>query len=388
MYNTRMKPYLLIFSLFVAACQSPSTQENEQSTMQEISNPIPKESFGTGPNGEAVDIYTLTNQDGMEAKITNYGGIVTSLKVKDADGNLDDVVLGFDNLQAYVDNNPYFGALVGRYGNRIAKGKFTIDGTTYQLDTNNMGNHLHGGLKGFDKVVWSAESQQSEDGQQLVLTYTSPDGDQGYPGKLETKVTYTLTNDNVLRIEYEATTDKKTVVNLTNHSYFNLTGDPTQTVLNHEVMINADQFIPVDETLIPTGELAAVAGTPFDFSELKPIGQQIDEDSNEQIKYGMGYDHCWVLDKEGMGLAARVHEPTTGRVMEVYTTEPGVQFYTGNFLNGSVTGKEGITYAKRTAFCLETEHFPDSPNQPNFPSVELAPGETYSTTTEYRFSTE
>ncbi|MEK6480714.1 aldose epimerase family protein [Catalinimonas sp. 4WD22] len=356
--------------------------------MQEISNPIPKESFGTGPNGEAVDIYTLTNQDGMEAKITNYGGIVTSLKVKDADGNLDDVVLGFDNLQAYVDNNPYFGALVGRYGNRIAKGKFTIDGTTYQLDTNNMGNHLHGGLKGFDKVVWSAESQQSEDGQQLVLTYTSPDGDQGYPGKLETKVTYTLTNDNVLRIEYEATTDKKTVVNLTNHSYFNLTGDPTQTVLNHEVMINADQFIPVDETLIPTGELAAVAGTPFDFSELKPIGQQIDEDSNEQIKYGMGYDHCWVLDKEGMGLAARVHEPTTGRVMEVYTTEPGVQFYTGNFLNGSVTGKEGITYAKRTAFCLETEHFPDSPNQPNFPSVELAPGETYSTTTEYRFSTE
>lgn len=383
-----MKPYLLIFSLFVAACQSPSTQENEQSTMQEISNPIPKESFGTGPNGEAVDIYTLTNQDGMEAKITNYGGIVTSLKVKDADGNLDDVVLGFDNLQAYVDNNPYFGALVGRYGNRIAKGKFTIDGTTYELDTNNMGNHLHGGLKGFDKVVWTAEPQQSEDGQQLVLTYTSPDGDQGYPGKLETKVTYTLTDDNVLRIEYEATTDKKTVVNLTNHSYFNLTGDPTQTVLNHEVMINADQFVPVDETLIPTGELAAVEGTPFDFTELKPIGQQINEDSNEQIKYGLGYDHCWVLDKEGMGLAARVHEPNTGRVMEVYTTEPGVQFYTGNFLNGSVTGKEGIAYAKRTAFCLETEHFPDSPNQPDFPSVELAPGETYSTTTEYRFSTE
>lgn len=383
-----MKPYLLIFSLFVAACQSPSTQENEQSTMQETSNPIPKKSFGTGPNGEAVDIYTLTNQDGMEAKITNYGGIVTSLKVKDAEGNFDDVVLGFDNLQAYVDNNPYFGALIGRYGNRIAKGKFTIDDTTYELDTNNMGNHLHGGLKGFDKVVWTAEPQQSEDGQQLVLTYTSPDGDQGYPGTLETKVTYTLTDDNVLRIAYEATTDKKTIVNLTNHSYFNLTGDPSQTVLNHEVMINADQFVPVDETLIPTGELATVEGTPFDFTELKPIGQQIDEDSNEQIKYGLGYDHCWVLDKEGMGLAARVHEPSTGRVMEVYTSEPGVQFYTGNFLNGSVTGKEGITYEQRTAFCLETEHFPDSPNQPNFPSAELAPGETYSTTTEYRFSTE
>ncbi|MDF9801189.1 aldose 1-epimerase [Catalinimonas alkaloidigena] len=383
-----MKPYLLIFGLFVAACQSPSQQENEQPTMQEATNPIPKESFGTGPDGEAVDIYTLTNQDGMEAKITNYGGIVTSLKVKDAQGNFDDVVLGFDNLKDYVDNNPFFGALVGRYGNRIAKGKFTIDGTTYQLDTNNMGNHLHGGLKGFDKVVWSAEPQQSEEGQQLVLTYTSPDGDQGYPGTLETRVTYTLTDENVLRVDYEATTDKKTIVNLTNHSYFNLTGDPTQTVLNHEIMINADQFVPVDKTLIPTGELNSVEGTPFNFTELKPIGQQINEDSNEQIKYGMGYDHCWVLDKEGMGLAARVHEPSTGRVMEVYTTEPGVQFYTGNFLNGSVTGKEGVAYAKRTAFCLETEHFPDSPNQPDFPSVELAPGETYSTTTEYRFSTE
>lgn len=387
MYNKHMKPYLLIFSVLVAACQSPSPQEN-QTTMQEDTTSIPKENFGTGPNGETVDIYTLTNQEGMEAKITNYGGIVTSLKVKDVEGNFDDVVLGFDNLQAYVDNNPFFGALVGRYGNRIAKGKFTLDGTTYELDTNNMGNHLHGGLKGFDKVVWSAQPQESEDGQQLVLTYTSPDGDQGYPGTLETKVTYTLTDDNILRIEYEATTDKKTVVNLTNHSYFNLSGDPTQTVLEHEVMINAEQFVPVDETLIPTGELASVEGTPFDFTELKPIGQQINEDSNDQIKWGKGYDHCWVLDKEGMGLAARVHEPTSGRVMEVYTTEPGVQFYTGNFLDGAVTGKEGIAYAQRSAFCLETEHFPDSPNQPDFPSVELAPGETYSTTTEYRFSTE
>ncbi len=382
-----MKPYLLLFGVLMAACQSPSPQENEQTTMQETANPIPKESFGTGPDGQAVDIYTLTNEDGMEAKITNYGGIVTSLKVKDAQGNFDDVVLGFDNLQDYIDNNPFFGALVGRYGNRIAKGEFTLDGTTYELAKNNMGNHLHGGPKGFDKVVWSAESRESDKGQQLILNYISPDGDQGFPGKLTTQVTYTLTDDNVLRINYEATTDKKTIVNLTNHSYFNLTGDPTQTVLKHEVMLNADQFVPVDETLIPTGELASVEGTPFDFTEPKTIGQQIDEDSNQQIKYGLGYDHCWVLDKNGMGLAARVNEPTSGRIMEVYTTEPAVQFYTGNFLDGSVTGKERITHERRTAFCLETEHYPDSPNQPDFPSTELAPGETYSTTTEFRFST-
>jgi len=380
-----MKHLIILIGVGLIACQSPKPQEEHSNMQTKEPTQITKESFGTSPQGEAVDIYTLTNEEGMEAKITNYGGIVTALKVKDAEGKFDDVVLGFDKLQSYIDNNPYFGALIGRYGNRIAKGQFSLDGTSYELATNNMGNHLHGGLKGFDKVVWNAETKNTEEGQQLILSYTSPDGEEGYPGKLKTKVTYTLTKDNTLRIAYEATTDKKTIVNLTNHSYFNLSGDPTQKVLSHEVMINAEQYVPVDEILIPTGELAPVKDTPFDFSEPKTIGQHIGSE-HEQVVRGKGYDHCWVLNKEGMGLAARVYEPQSGRVMEVYTTEPGVQFYTGNFLNGSVKGKNGIAYGQRTAFCLETEHYPDSPNQPNFPSVELSPGETYNSTTEYRFS--
>jgi len=343
------------------------------------------EPFGTAPDGTPVEIHTLRNAAGMEARICTYGGIVVSLKVPDRDGNLGDVVLGYDGLDGYLKESPYFGCLVGRYGNRIAGGRFTLDGTTYVLATNNGPNHLHGGLVGFDKRVWSAVAERGPLGPRLVMTYVSADGEEGYPGKLSVKAVYTLTEGNGLRLDYEATTDKPTVVNLTQHSYFNLAGRGD--ILGHEVQIDADRFTPVDATLIPTGELRPVAGTPFDFRRPTAIGARIGQD-DEQLRYGGGYDHNWVISKP-YGQFARqavVHEPTTGRVLEVWSTEPGLQFYCGNFLDGSITGKGGWVYGHRNGFCMEPQHYPDSPNQPAFPSVVLRPGRTFRSTMEYRFS--
>lgn len=341
--------------------------------------------FGTMPDGREVRQFVLTNTQGMEMKVIEYGGIITSLTTPDRDENLGDIVLGYDNLKDYLAEPPYFGAIIGRFGNRIAKGKFTLDSVEYTLAVNNIGNHLHGGLKGFDKVLWSAREVPAEEGVALELTYTSKNMEEGYPGTLEVTVTYTLGNDNSLVFGYQAVTDKKTVVNLTQHSYFNLSAMKSD-ILNHEVMLNADRFLPVDSTLIPTGELRPVEGTPFDFTKAKPIGRHIGV-GDQQLIYGGGFDHCWVLSesKDEMALAASVYEPLSGRTMEIYTTEPAIQFYSGNFLDGTLTGKNGAVYHHRTGFCLETQHFPDSPNQPLFPSVVLSPGNTYSTTTKLVF---
>ena len=350
---------------------------------------ITQTSFGKLPDGTPVSLFTLTNKNGVEVKITNYGGIVVSLKTPDRNGKMDDIVLGFDSLPPYLGEHPYFGAIVGRYGNRIAKAKFSLDGKEYKLAANNGPNHLHGGVKGFDKQVWQAETTPEDNGVTLKLFRVSPDGEEGYPGTLQTGVDYTLTNDNELRIYYAARTDKNTVVNLTNHAYFNLTGNPSGDVLQHELSINAKTYLPVDETLIPTGKPQELNGGPFDFQTSKPIGKDIGSD-DKQLKIAGGYDHCWILETDRENKkpqpAATVFEPQSGRVMEVLTTEPGIQLYTGNFLDGTLTGKGGTVYNFRSAFCLETEHFPDSPNQPQFPSVLLKPGETYRTTTVYRFS--
>jgi aldose 1-epimerase len=311
-----------------------------------------------------------------------------SLRVPDRAGQFADVVLGFDDLAGYVEKHPYFGSIVGRYGNRIARGKFTLDGVEYTLAVNNGPNALHGGLKGFDKQVWSAETIEEEHAVGLRLSYVSADGEEGYPGALSVTVTYLLTNANELKIHYDAATDAPTVINLTNHSYFNLEGAGRGTILGHEVHINADHFTPVDDTLIPTGELRPVEDTPFDFREPKPIGRDIAAE-DQQIVFGGGYDHNFVLSKQtpaSLSLAARIHAPGSGRIMEVYTTEPGMQFYTGNFLDGSNVGKGGIVYEYRYGFCMETQHFPDSPNQPDFPSTVLRPGERYHSTTVYQFS--
>jgi len=347
---------------------------------------IEKEQFGKTKAGKVTSIYTLTNANGCEVKITNYGGIVVSVKVPDRNGKLADVVLGYETLDEYIKNNPYFGALIGRYGNRIAKGKFTLNGKEYTLAVNNGQNHLHGGIVGFDKVLWDAKEIKQAQGVGLKLTYMSKDGEEGYPGNLAVTVRYLWTNDNELRIEYAATTDQQTVVNLTNHSYFNLAGKGD--ILGHELMIDADKFTPVDEGLIPTGELRNVAGTPMDFRKATAIGARI-EQQDEQLKFGLGYDHNWVLNRYdgSLRLVSRVHEPTAGRVLEVHTTEPGVQFYCGNFLDGTITGKYGTVYHKRHGFCLETQHFPDSPNKPSFPSTVLNPGDKYTSTTIYKFAT-
>lgn len=348
---------------------------------------IEKHTFGKTADGTPVEIYTLTNANGLKAKITNYGGIVVSLLVPDRDGKPGDVVLGYETLEEYIENNPYFGTLVGRYGNRIARGKFTLEGIEYTLAQNDGENHLHGGPKGFDKVVWKADAFRSKNSVGLKLTYLSKDGEEGYPGNLSVTVVYTLTNDNELKIEYTAVTDKVTIVNLTHHGYFNLAGAGLGDILGHELMIKADRFTPVDKGLIPTGELRSVKGTPMDFTRAVAIGARIDQ-AAEQLVLGGGYDHNWVLNNGdgSLALAAKVYEPTTGRVMEVYTTEPGIQFYSGNFLDGSITGKGGKVYGYRYGFCLETQHFPDSPNKPDFPSTVLKPGETYTTTTIYTFS--
>lgn len=339
---------------------------------------------------DSIQRYTLKNDAGMSIQITNYGAIITSIHVPDRDGVLADVALGYDRVEDYINavDKPYFGAIVGRYGNRIANGKFTLDGEIYSLATNNKPNHLHGGTIGFDKVVWNAK--QLKDQNALELSYLAKDGEEGYPGNLQITVVYTLTDDNAIVVDYHATTDKATPINLTQHTYFNLKGEGEGTILGHELMLNADRYTPVDETLIPMGELSSVTGTAFDFTKSKPIGRDIGQ-KNQQLQFGLGYDHNWVLNKpdatESMTLAARVYEPTSGRIMEVHTTEPGIQFYCGNFLDGRLTGKAGKPYVHRGGFCLETQHFPDSPNQAGFPSTILQPGETYKTQTRFHFST-
>jgi aldose 1-epimerase len=346
------------------------------------------ESFGQTPQGQQVRLYTLTNAHGLKARVMTYGAIVVSLEVPDKSGKMGDIVLGYDNLDSYVKNSPYFGAIVGRYGNRIGKGWFTLDGVTYdKLAINNGENHLHGGIKGFDKVVWMDEPVRRSNAVGVKLSYLSKDGEEGYPGNLQATVTYTLTNDNELRIDYLATTDKATPINLTHHGYWNLTGGQRD-ILGHVLTLNADQYTPVDKGLIPTGDLLPVKGTVMDFTKATPIGERIESDF-EQLKFGGGYDHNWVLNKGGkdMTFAARVYDPTSGRVMEVYTKEPGIQFYSGNFLDGTITGKGGTVYQHRWGLCLETQHYPDSPNKANFPSTILRPGQKHETTTVYRFST-
>jgi aldose 1-epimerase len=356
----------------------------------EIKPGMKMESFGKTADGQEVQLFTLTNKNGIEAKITNFGGIVVSLKTPDRKGQLTDIVLGYDNLDGYVGDKAYLGALIGRYGNRIAKGQFVLNGKTYQIPLNDSPNALHGGPNAFNKKVWTAKDISTHSTPMLQLTYLSKDGENGFPGNLTTQVTYSLTSANELRIDYAATTDKDTVLNLTNHSYFNLKGEGQGDILQHEVRLNANKFTPVDATLIPTGELKSVQGTPFDFRKSTAVGARINMD-DQQLKYGWGYDHNWVLNGIGAGqlvIAARVHEPTTGRVLEVLTDQPGVQFYTGNHLDGTIHGKGGKVYQQRAALCLETQHYPDSPNHPAFPSTELKPGQRFHSTTIYKFGVE
>ena len=369
----------------LVGCSSMSTHNSNSS--------ITKADFGKTPDGQAVEIYTLHNSKGAEARIMTYGGIVQSLKMPDKDGQFADVVLGFDTLDGYVNPTylkgcPYFGALIGRYGNRIGAGKFTLEGQTYTLAGNNNGNSLHGGLKGFDKVVWTAKPSMSVHGPQLVLAYVSKDGEEGFPGNLEVTAIYTLTEDNALKVEFGAKTDKPTVVNLTQHSYFNLAGQGNGDILGHLVQINAEQTTPVDAGLITTGEFKSVDGTPFDFRKPTAIGERIDN-PDTVLQYGPGYDHNWVINKPlgKLGLQARVVDPVSGRVMEVWSDEPGLQFYAGNFLDGTLTGKDGKVYQRRTGFAMEPQHYPDSPNKANFPSVELKPGQSYHNVIMYKFST-
>jgi aldose 1-epimerase len=344
--------------------------------------------FGATADGTAVDEFTLRNAAGVEVRAINYGGIVTSLKVPDRSGAMGDIVLGFDSLDSYVKDHPFFGAIVGRYGNRIGRARFTLDGRSYPLAANNGPNHLHGGVRGFDKHVWRAEAMPGR-ANGVIFSRTSPDGEEGYPGTLTVRVSYELTDRNELVVDYHATTDKATPVNLTQHSYFNLAGEGAGDILQHVLTINADRYTPVDGTLIPTGELAPVKGTPFDFTTATAIGARIGN-NDPQLKNGQGYDHNWALNRTGDGLspAARVVEPTRGRTLEVSTTEPGMQFYTGNFLDGKLTGKSGRAYSRRSGFCLETQHFPDSPNQPNFPSTILKPGDEYRSRTVFTFGVE
>ena len=378
-----MKTSTAILSLTAAALMMSGCAQKKETPM---SSSITKAPFGKLADGMPVDIYTLKNAAGMEVAITTFGGRIVSLKAPGRDGKFADVVLGFDSLDGYLGEHPYFGALVGRYGNRIAKGHFKLDGKEYKLATNNGANSLHGGLKGFDKVLWTGREVAGGD-PALELTYLSKDGEEGYPGNLTQKVTYTLAAANELKIDYSATTDKDTVVNVTNHSYFNLAGQGQGDILGHTLQLSATKFTPVDAGLIPTGELKSVEGTPFDFRQPTVIGARIGAD-DEQIKLGGGYDHNFVVDGTPGTLrpVARVTEPTSGRVLEVSTTEPGVQFYTGNFLDGTVKGKGGVAYAKRTGFCLETQHFPDSPNHSDFPTTTLKPGAEYKSTTVFKFS--
>ena len=364
-----------------------STQFEDASVCVSGGCTVKQQSFGNA-DGRQVDLYTLTNTHGAEVGITNYGGIVVSLKVRDRNGKFDDVVLGYDTFDDYLKNNSAcFGALIGRYANRILKGRFSLNGEEYQLATNSGKNHIHGGIKGFDRVVWNAKPLITEAGPALELNYLSCDGEEGYPGNLSVRVVYTLTNRNELEIQYFAKSDKDTVINLTNHSFFNLARAGNGDILNHELMVNANQFTPTDAEQIPTGELRSLTGTPFDFTRLTVIGARINTD-DEQLRFGRGYDQTFVLEGQigRLRQAAKVYEPLSGRVMEVWTTEPGLQFYSGNFLDGTVVGKGGRVCNLRHGFCLETQHFPDSPNKPAFPSTVLSKGEHYRSVTSYRFS--
>jgi aldose 1-epimerase len=348
---------------------------------------VKRDKYGTTPDGHEVDSYTLSNSHGVEVQVINFGGIITSILVPDSNGKMADVALGFDNLDGYLENKPYFGAIVGRYANRIANGKFTLDGKEYTLAKNNGPNSLHGGTKGFNKVLWQAEPFRRGQSEGVTLSYLSRDGEEGYPGNLKVKVTYTLTDKNELVIDYEATTDKATPINLTNHSYFNLSGEGSGDVLAHELQLNADSFTPVDQNLIPTGEMKPVKGTPMDFTHPTAIGARIN-DQYEQLIIAHGYDHNFVINRKNdkLQFAARVRDPKSGRVLEVYTTQPGIQLYTGNFLDGTVVGKHGHAYKQRAAFCLETQHYPDSPNHANFPSTILRPGQVFHSQTVFKFS--
>jgi len=378
----RINLVLAITALIVVGCAKKGTETpQEPKTKEQRVMNIKTESFGKTPEGQEVDLYTLTNINGIKVKITNYGATLVSLEVPDRDGKLADITLGYDKLDGYLTRHPYFGSTVGRYANRIGGAKFKLNDVEYQLATNDGPNHLHGGIKGFDKVVWKAESVLADsDGAKVKLSYLSKDGEEGYPGNLTCTVTYILTKDDELKINYEAETDKPTVINLTNHSYWNLAGQGSGDILGHELMLNADKYTPVDEGLIPTSEIKSVKDSPMDFTKSMTIGSRI-----AQVEGG--YDHNYVLKSGGgtLALCARVYEPTSGRVMEIHTIEPGVQFYTGNFLDGSITGKSGRVYKKHYGFCLETQHFPDSPNKPDFPSVVLKPGDKYTTVTVHKF---
>ena len=383
-----MKKAVLIAAIAftAAACTNTKQSKEETATMEHIQ--LDTAAFSQEVDGKQVGLYFLKNKNGIEMAVTNYGAKVVALAVPDKNGSFEDIVLGFDNLEDYLNaSEKYFGAAIGRYGNRIANGKFTLNGKEYTLATNNGPNHLHGGDKGFESVVWDVTQPDS---QRLEFHYLSKDGEEGYPGNLDVKMIYELSDDNEFKISYEAETDDTTVINLTHHSFFNLHGAGNGTVNDHVLMINAGQYTPVDSTLIPTGEIATVSGTPMDFQQATEIGSRVEADF-EQLKFGKGYDHNYVLSRgegtDSLMLAASVLEPQSGRYMEVYTTEPGIQFYGGNFLDGSITGKGGKSYDFRTAFCLETQHFPDSPNQENFPSVVLNPGETYTHTCIYKFGT-
>jgi aldose 1-epimerase len=367
---------------FLVSCSKPPAPKEEK--------PLTKTDFGSDASGRPLHLYTLANRHGLKVSITNYGGAIVSILAPDRQGRTADVVLGFDTAQGYLGQHPFFGVIVGRYANRIAKARFKLDGVEYRLAANEGQNHLHGGLRGFDKVFWEAREVSGPDGPALELSYLSKDGEEGYPGNLSVRVTYSLSDAGELRVDYHATTDKATVLNLTNHSYFNLAGEGSGDILNHVLTLYASRFTPVAKDLIPTGELRSVEGTPFDFRKPTPIGARINAD-DEQLRFAGGYDHNFVLDSGGSpspALAARVLEPNSGRVLEILTTEPGIQFYTGNFLDGSVKGKGGKAYPKRSGFCLETQHFPDSPNQPSFPSTVLRPGQEFHSTTIYRFTVE
>jgi len=369
----------------LSACQNAEIKKSTN-----LSEKISKKSFGKLKTGQEIDVYTLENKNGLKTDIINYGAIQVSLLVPDKNGKFADVILGYDGIVNYVTNNPYFGSIIGRYGNRIAKGRFSLDGKKYVLACNNDENHLHGGVKGFSNVVWDfVSSKENENGVSLTLSYLSKDGEEGYPGNLKVFVTYTLSNNDELIISYKAKTDKKTICNLTQHNYYNLSGHDSGDILSHQLMINADSFTPIDVGFIPTGEIKPVKGTNFDFTKPTPIGKNVNN-KDEQLVFGKGYDHNFILNKKGkkgeMTFAASVFDPKSGRFMEVLTEEPGLQFYGGNFLDGSNIGKDGTVYNFRNAFCLESQHYPDSPNKPNFPSVVLKPGEEYSTKTIYKFS--
>lgn len=378
-----MKKIEILIIIFLVIISNSCTKISKK--MQVLK--IDKIQFGETMDGTDVDQFILSNNNGMEIRIITYGGVITSWTAPDKNGNYKDIVLGYNTLAEYEAETPYFGALIGRYGNRIAKGKFSLDDQEYTLAVNNGVNHLHGGLKGFDKVIWDAKTIVSDSTVSLELSFLSKDMEEGYPGNLETKVTYTLNNKDELSVNYEATTDKPTIVNLTQHSYFNLTADFNQDILGHELVINADSFLPIDNTLIPTGEFRDVTGTPFDFKTSKAIGIHIDNE-NIQLKNGLGYDHCWVLNDQNTGVrfVASAYEPVSERLLEVFSDEPGIQFYSGNFLDGTLPSKNNGVYQHRTGFCLETQHYPDSPNQKNFPSVRINPGEKYNSKTVFRLS--